>query len=173
MPPTWADCLSWSISSGRAAFKPVRSRPNDQTVPILVSTGNAVDRPAYPSGRISTAVGAATTRIAGSSHAPTHFGIDKLNTIRPRRNVESAGLTEVEEYRPGTVQMAMTTGSRPSRPTSSLCGRGGRALLHCRRVFGADCGSRTHARENPYSSPRMDARSGRSCVLVPGGLRGG
>ena len=33
-------------------FVPVRSRPNDQTVPILVSTGNATDRPA-PRRRVS------------------------------------------------------------------------------------------------------------------------
>src|SRR3954451_7721373 len=33
-------------------FVPVRSRPNNQTVPILVSTGNATDRPA-PRRRVS------------------------------------------------------------------------------------------------------------------------
>ena len=38
-----------SIASVRV---PVRSRPNDQTVPILVSTGNATDRPA-PRRRVS------------------------------------------------------------------------------------------------------------------------
>ena len=37
---------------------------------------------------------------------PNLFGVDQLNPICPRRDVEAAGLTEVEEYRPGTVQKA-------------------------------------------------------------------
>ena len=32
------------------------------------------------------------------------FGVDKLNPICPWRDVEAAGLTEVEEHRPGIVQ---------------------------------------------------------------------
>jgi hypothetical protein len=54
----------------------------------------------YPSGRINTAIGAVTAPSAGSSHVP----VDQLNPICPRRDVEAAGLAEVDEYRPGTVQ---------------------------------------------------------------------
>ena len=31
-------------------------------------------------------------------------GVDQPDSIRPRRNVETAGFTEVEEHRPGVVQ---------------------------------------------------------------------
>ena len=34
------------------------------------------------------------------------FGVDQLNPIRPRSDVEAAGLTEVEQHRPGIVQQA-------------------------------------------------------------------
>ena len=48
----------------------------------------------------------------GSSDRPecrklprTHvFGVDRLNPIRPGSDVEAAGLTEVEQHRPGIVQ---------------------------------------------------------------------
>src|SRR4030088_2062188 len=39
------------------------------------------------------------------------FGVDQLNAIRPRSDVEAAGLTEVEEHRPGIVQQ----GEKPQR----------------------------------------------------------
>ncbi len=57
----------------------------------------------YPSGRINTAVGAVT---APMPEAPTcHvFGVDQLNAIRPWSDVEAAGLTEIEQHRPGIVQ---------------------------------------------------------------------
>jgi len=32
------------------------------------------------------------------------LGVDQLDSIRPRRDVEAAGLTEVEQHRPGVVQ---------------------------------------------------------------------
>src|ERR1700749_3419379 len=34
----------------------------------------------------------------------TIFGVDQLNPVRPRSDVEAAGLTEIEEYRPGLMQ---------------------------------------------------------------------
>src|SRR5713226_5147729 len=47
----------------------------------------------------------------GSDHAKDRklpnasvFSVDQLNTIRPRRDVEAAGLTKVEQHRPGLVQ---------------------------------------------------------------------
>ena len=48
----------------------------------------------------------------GSSDRPEYrklprtdvFGVDQLNPIRPRSDVEAAGLTEVEQHRPGIVQ---------------------------------------------------------------------
>ena len=49
----------------------------------------------YPSGRISTAVGAGTVPIAGSSHAPSYVGVDRLNAIRPRRDVDAARLPKL------------------------------------------------------------------------------
>ena len=58
----------------------------------------------YPSGRINTAVGAMTGPIVGSSHAPTYLGVDRLNAVGPWSDVESAGLTEVEERRTGVEQ---------------------------------------------------------------------
>ena len=58
----------------------------------------------YPSGRINTAVGAVTAPRTGSSHVPTYVGVDQLNPIRPWRDVEAAGLAEVEQHRPGIVQ---------------------------------------------------------------------
>ena len=58
----------------------------------------------YPSGRINTAVGAATAPSAGSSHGTGVFGVDQLNPIRPWGDVEAARLAEVEQHRPGIVQ---------------------------------------------------------------------
>ena len=57
----------------------------------------------YPSGLISTAAGAATWPRAGSSHSPAYVA-SILNPICPWSDVEAAGLTEVEEHRPGLVQ---------------------------------------------------------------------
>ena len=59
----------------------------------------------YPSGRIKTAVGAVTGPIAGSSHVPAYTRRSiHLNAICPWSDVEAAGLTEVEQHRPGIVQ---------------------------------------------------------------------
>ena len=58
----------------------------------------------WPSGRISTAVGAATSPSTGSSHGAGVLGVDELDAVRPRRDVEAAGLAEVEQHRPGVVQ---------------------------------------------------------------------
>ena len=58
----------------------------------------------YPSGRIKTAVGAVTAPSTGSSHCPLWLDVDQLNPIRPWSDVEAAGLTEVEQDRPGIVQ---------------------------------------------------------------------
>ena len=58
----------------------------------------------YPSGRISTAAGAVTAPSTGSSQGPGVFGVDQLDPVRPWSDVEAAGLTEVEEHRPGVVQ---------------------------------------------------------------------
>ena len=67
----------------------------------------------YPSGRINTTVVAATAPSTGSSRFIA-FGIGQLDAIRPRSDVEAAGLTEVEEHRPGIVQQ----GEDPQRAVS-------------------------------------------------------
>ena len=58
----------------------------------------------YPSGRISTAVGAVTAPSAGSSHTPAYVRVDQLNAIGPWSDVEVAGLAEVEQHGSGIVQ---------------------------------------------------------------------
>ena len=58
----------------------------------------------YPSGRTRTAVGAGTAPIAGSSHAPRSVASTDADAIRPGRDVDGAGLPEVDEHRPGLVQ---------------------------------------------------------------------
>jgi hypothetical protein len=45
-----------------------------------------------------------TVPIAGSSHTPRYFGIDQLNPISPRPDVEVPGFPEIEQQCPGTVQ---------------------------------------------------------------------
>ena len=58
----------------------------------------------YPSGRINTAVGAVTAPSRRKLPRTSVFGVDQLNAICPWSDVEAAGLTEVEEHRPGIVQ---------------------------------------------------------------------
>jgi hypothetical protein len=45
-----------------------------------------------------------TASIAGSSPRTDVFGVDQLNSTRLSSDVDAAGLTEVEEHRPGIVQ---------------------------------------------------------------------
>ena len=79
--------------------------PN-QVVSASASPGSVTSptQATYPSGRINTAAGAVTAPSAGSSHAPSYLASTRLNPIRPWRDVEAAGLTEVEQHRPGIVQ---------------------------------------------------------------------
>ena len=57
-----------------------------------------------PSGRISTAGG--RRDLAEDRELPHAVvrGVDQPDSIRPRRDVEAAGFTEVEEHGPGVVQ---------------------------------------------------------------------
>jgi hypothetical protein len=57
----------------------------------------------YPSGRINTAVGDVTPPECRKLPRTNVLGADQLNAIRPWSDVE-AGLTEVDEHRPGIVQ---------------------------------------------------------------------
>ena len=57
-----------------------------------------------PSGRINTAGGVVTSPRTGSSLAPIVRGVDEPDSIRPGRNVETAGCTEVEEHGPRVMQ---------------------------------------------------------------------
>ena len=57
-----------------------------------------------PSGRINTAGG--RSDLAEDRELPHAIvrGVDQPDSIRPRRDVEAAGFTEVEEHGPGVVQ---------------------------------------------------------------------
>ena len=57
-----------------------------------------------PSGRINTAAG--RSDLAEDRELPhaVVLGVDQPDSIRPRRDVEAAGFTEVEEHGPGVVQ---------------------------------------------------------------------
>ena len=57
-----------------------------------------------PSGRINTAAGVAISPSDRERAAAIVAGVDPADSIRPRRDVETAGLAEVEEYGPGVVQ---------------------------------------------------------------------
>ena len=58
----------------------------------------------YPSGRTRTAAGAVTSPSTGSSHAAVVARLDRLNAVGPRRDVQAAGLAEVEQHRPRVVK---------------------------------------------------------------------
>ena len=59
-----------------------------------------------PSGRINTAVGAATAPSTGNSHAPPYRASTRFHPIHPRSSdVEDAGLTQTEQYRPRLVHL--------------------------------------------------------------------
>jgi len=65
----------------------------------------------------------------------THVcGVDQMNAIRPRTDVEAAGLTEVEEHRPGIVQQAC--GQKTGTSLSSI------RLSSIRSRLLRDCSSR-------------------------------
>ena len=64
----------------------------------------------WPSGRISTAGGAATSPRTGSSHGAVVRGVDQPDPVGPRREVEAAGRAEVEEHGPGVVQQGEDAG---------------------------------------------------------------
>ena len=49
-------------------------------------------------------MGAVTAPSTGSSHVPVVLGVDQLDPVGPWSDVEAAGLTEVEQHRPGVVQ---------------------------------------------------------------------
>ncbi len=57
----------------------------------------------WPSGRMSTAVGAATTPTTGSSQGPAQVA-STCCTLSVQRPISSSGSSEVEQHRPGFVQ---------------------------------------------------------------------
>ena len=70
-----------------------------------------------PSGRIGTAFGGVTARSTGSSHVLVYCASASRTRSVPRRNVECAGLADVEQYRPclmqGSAVIAIERGLRP------------------------------------------------------------
>ena len=102
----------------RGALAPKQSSLPALSAPASPNWVRSSTQATYPSGRINTGVGSGDRANCRKLPRTNVSGVDPRDPIRPWRDVDAAGLTEIEPHRPGTLTSSahfdsVTLGSVP------------------------------------------------------------